>query len=265
MLKRIRNMADGYKRNRLCIAIAVLSILIFFAPNYRKGLIEGSDAPFHLARIDSLAQDLSKGIFPVKVHTELGYDYGYGVGLFYQNHFLYLPAFLRLLGCSLETSYKIYLFLIVSAVYLSAFYAAFCISQDKYGATIAAICYLFSHQFISSCYEHFTIGSSVGMIFMPLAIVGMEQFLVKDKPPILLGIGFGGGCLWAHLDRVYGICGMFAFGDSIYKRLMEKSQKNRLSFGNGGRSAGANNILLAPYVGSIQGSGIQGIPVMDNS
>lgn len=111
MLKRIRNMADGYKRNRLCIAIAVLSILIFFAPNYRKGLIEGSDAPFHLARIDSLAQDLSKGIFPVKVHTELGYDYGYGVG----------------------------------------------------------------------------------MIFMPLAIVGMEQFLVKDKPPILLGIGFGGG------------------------------------------------------------------------
>lgn len=110
MLKRICNIADGYKRNRLCIAIAVLSILIFFAPNYRKGLIEGSDAPFHLARIDSLAQDLSKGIFPVKVHTELGYDYGYGVG----------------------------------------------------------------------------------MIFMPLAIVGMEQFLVKDKPPILLGIGFGG-------------------------------------------------------------------------
>ena len=193
MLKRICNIADGYKRNRLCIAIAVLSILIFFAPNYRKGLIEGSDAPFHLARIDSLAQDLSKGIFPVKVHTELGYDYGYGVGLFYQNHFLYLPAFLRLLGCSLETSYKIYLFLIVSAVYLSVFYAAFCISKDKYGATIAAICYLFSHQFISSCYEHFTIGSSVGMIFMPLAIVGMEQFLVKDKPPILLGIGFVGG------------------------------------------------------------------------
>ena len=183
MLKRICNIADGYKRNRLCIAIAVLSILIFFAPNYRKGLIEGSDAPFHLARIDSLAQDLSKGIFPVKVHTELGYDYGYGVG----------------------------------------------------------------------------------MIFMPLAIVGMEQFLVKDKPPILLGIGFGGGYLWAHLDRVYGICGMFAFGDSIYKRLMEKSKKNRISFGNGGRSAGANNILLAPYVGSIQGSGIQGIPVMDNS
>ncbi len=264
MLKKIRNMADRYERNKLCIAIAVLSILIFFAPNYRKGLIEGSDAPFHLARIDSLAQDLSKGIFPVKVHTELGYDYGYGVGLFYQNHFLYLPAFLRLLGCSLETSYKIYLFLIVSAVYLSAFYAAFCISKDKYGASIAAICYLFSHQFISSCYEHFTIGSSVGMIFMPLAIVGMEQFLVKDKPPVLLGIGFG-GCLRAHLDRVYGICGMFAFGDSTYKGLMGKSKKNRISFGNGRCSAGAYNILLASYVGSIQGSGIQGIPVMDNS
>lgn len=94
----------------------------FFAPNYRKGLIEGSDAPFHLARIDSLAQDLSKGIFPVKVHTELGYDYGYGVGLFYQNHFLYLPAFLRLLGCSLETSYKI------STTVLLVFCAALAVS-----------------------------------------------------------------------------------------------------------------------------------------
>jgi hypothetical protein len=122
MLKKIRNMADRYERNKLCIAIAVLSILIFFAPNYRKGLIEGSDAPFHLARIDSLAQDLSKGIFPIKVHTELGYDYGYGVGLFYQNHFLYLPAFLRLLGCSLETSYKI------SATVLLVFCAALAVS-----------------------------------------------------------------------------------------------------------------------------------------
>ena len=192
MIKGISQIAGGYKRNRFLIVIAVLSILIFFGPNYRRGLIEGSDSPFHLARIDSLAQDLSKGIFPVKVHTELGYDYGYGVGLFYQNHFLYLPAFLRLMGCSLEVSYKIYLFFIVSAVYLSAFYSAFCISGDKYGASIAAICYLFSHQFISSCYEHFTIGSSVGMIFMPLAVVGMERFLIKDKSPVLLGIGFWG-------------------------------------------------------------------------
>lgn len=193
MRSKIRRMADAYKKNRLCIIIAILSILIFFGPNYRDGLIEGSDAPFHLARIDSLAQDLARGTFPVKVHTELGYGYGYGVGLFYQNHFLYLPALLRLMGASLEMSYKIYLFLIVTAVYLSAFYAAFRISKDKYGASIAAVCYLFSYQFISSCYEHFTMGNSVGMIFLPLAVVGMIEFLTRDKSPVLLGIGFVGG------------------------------------------------------------------------
>lgn len=42
----------------------------------------GSDAPFHLARIESLNQALQMGIFPVKVHPSLAYSYGYGVGIF---------------------------------------------------------------------------------------------------------------------------------------------------------------------------------------
>ena len=66
----------------------------------------GSDAPFHLARIESLNQALQMGIFPVKVHPSLAYSYGYGVGIFYPDFFIYLPAVLRMAGCSLEVSYK---------------------------------------------------------------------------------------------------------------------------------------------------------------
>lgn len=51
----------------------------------------GSDAPFHLARIESLNQALQMGIFPVKVHPSLAYSYGYGVGIFYPR-FFYLSA-----------------------------------------------------------------------------------------------------------------------------------------------------------------------------
>lgn len=49
----------------------------------------GSDAPFHLARIESLNQALQMGIFPVKVHPSLAYSYGYGVGIFYPD-FLFI-------------------------------------------------------------------------------------------------------------------------------------------------------------------------------
>ena len=65
----------------------------------------GSDAPFHLARIESLNQALQMGIFPVKVHPSLAYSYGYGVGIFYPDFFIYLPAVLRMAGCSLEVSH----------------------------------------------------------------------------------------------------------------------------------------------------------------
>ena len=41
-------------------------------------------------------------MFPVKVHSPLCFGYGYGVGIFYQNHLLYFPALLRVAGVSLE-------------------------------------------------------------------------------------------------------------------------------------------------------------------
>ncbi len=171
-----------------------------------------------------MSKELERGNVPAKIHAELGYGYGYGVGLFYQNHFLYFPAVLRCMGASLETAYKIYLSVIAAAIYFSAFYSAFLVSRDKYGGAVAAVSYLFSYQVISGCYEHFTMGSCVGMIFMPLAIAGMEEFLVKDKPPVLLGIGFWGE-VCAHTLSAYmtfAVCLMMVIA---YARILMKNPK----------------------------------------
>ena len=89
----------------------------------------GSDAPFHLARIESLNQALQMGIFPVKVHPSLAYSYGYGVGIFYPDFFIYLPAVLRMAGCSLEVSCKIYIFILLLELFVSMY---FCVRKKNH-------------------------------------------------------------------------------------------------------------------------------------
>lgn len=187
-----KNIIEICKENWFVIIIAILSVFILFMPNLPKGIIAGSDSPFHLARIDSLKVEIMNGNFPAKVHSALAYNYGYGVGVFYQNYLLYIPALLRVLGLSLELSYEIFALLLISGMYLSAFYSTYQIVEDKYAATLSAIGFIYSYQVLNTFYYDFSLGSTMGIVFMPLAIAGMIVFCVKDKSPILLGLGFLG-------------------------------------------------------------------------
>lgn len=75
----------------------------------KTGMSMGSDLPFHLARMDSLAISLKSGIFPAKLRPVLCNTYGYGVGFFYSDALLYFPAGLICAGVGLLTAVKVYL------------------------------------------------------------------------------------------------------------------------------------------------------------
>ncbi|HIV90323.1 MAG TPA: hypothetical protein H9744_01360 [Candidatus Eisenbergiella stercoravium] len=177
---------------------AFLTILIAFSPYIRQDLIVGSDYPFHLARIETLAQNLSYGLFPNKVHVDLCYGYGYGVGFFYPDFFLYIPAIFMLLGFSLEVAFKLFAGILLSAIFLSMFYCVYRLTYDRYAALAAAAVFLFSNQVLGSFYYSFTLGTSTALIFIPLAICGMYLFLARDENPWMLGLGFT-GLLYSHV------------------------------------------------------------------
>lgn len=177
---------------------AFLTILIAFSPYIRQDLIVGSDYPFHLARIETLAQNLSYGLFPNKVHVDLCYGYGYGVGFFYPDFFLYIPAIFMLLGFSLEVAFKLFAGILLSAIFLSMFYCVYRLTYDRYAALAAAAVFLFSNQVLGSFYYSFTLGTSTALIFIPLAICGMYLFLAQDENPWILGLGFT-GLLYSHV------------------------------------------------------------------
>lgn len=194
-MQRISYLCKTYRFEFL---YAFLAILVAFSPYIREDLIIGADSPFHLARIETLAQNLSYGIFPTKVHVDLCYGYGYGVGFFYPDFFLYIPAVLMLLGLSLEVSFKLFAGMLLCGIFLSIFYCVYRLTSDRYASLTASALFLFSTQVMGSFYYTFSLGVSLGLIFFPLAICGMYLFLTREEKPYMLGIGFA-GLLYSHM------------------------------------------------------------------
>ncbi len=186
------------KKTRFKMIVYILCVtVICFLPCFLKGIWMGSDAPFHLARIESLSQALQMGIFPVKVHPSLAYSYGYGVGFFYPDFFIYLPAVLRMAGCSLEISYKIYLFILLLELFISMYFCVCKKTGDSYLALAAGTLYLFSYPVMDGTFKSFTLAQTQALVFLPLALMGMILFVEKDEFPWMLGIGFT-GLIYSH-------------------------------------------------------------------
>lgn len=191
------------RKYRFEFLFSFLAVLIAFSPYIRQDLIIGSDHPFHLARIETLAQNLSYGIFPTKVHVDLCYGYGYGVGFFYPDFFLYFPAILMLLGLSLEVSFKLFAGVLLCSIFCSTFYCAYRLTDDRYAALSSAALFLFSNQVMGSFYYTFSLGTSIGLIFLPMAICGMYLFLTKRNTlPLMLAFGFT-GLIFSHLQSTF--------------------------------------------------------------
>ena len=186
------------KTKRLLIFLPlVLTILFCMLPNLMPGIPQASDEPFHLARIQSLADDLRAGIFPVKVHPQLCYGLGYGVGFFYDNALLYFPAVLVLLGLSLELSYKIFIFCLFIAIGAGMYVAVFRLTRRQDLAVFCACLYLLSSRIVGQLYVDFTLGNLCGAVFAPLAIAGAYLWLTKQSDLSLFVIGFA-GLLYTH-------------------------------------------------------------------
>lgn len=186
------------KKTRLKVILySVCVVAICFIPCLQKGILMGSDAPFHLARIESLSQALQMGIFPVKVHPSLAYSYGYGVGFFYPDFFIYLPAVLRMAGGSLEVSYKIYIFILLLELFVSMYFCVRKKTGDVCLALAAGTLYLFSYPVIDGIYKGFTLAQTQALVFLPLALMGMILFVEKDEFPWMLSIGFS-GLIYSH-------------------------------------------------------------------
>ena len=90
--------------------VILVGVLFFCRPYFQEGFVQGSDGLFHLARIASIVDSVENGVFPPKLRPILMKTYGYGVGFFYPDLFLYIPAaIMAIFNLEVMTAYKAYL------------------------------------------------------------------------------------------------------------------------------------------------------------
>lgn len=176
--------------------LGIICIAAVLMPTFAKsGVTNSADHAFHLARIESLARSLQSGVFPAKVRPCLAHTYGYGVGFFYPDLFLYLPAFLMLLGISLEAAYKIYLLFVLTVCWFLTFYSVKRLSKNDLGAAVSAISIVLLPILMKNIYQIGNISCCTAMAFVPAAVCGFLLILQQQGGRLLFMAGMMGTLL----------------------------------------------------------------------
>ena len=220
-MKKIRDFLND-KKDILIIGIFIIFIIMLPYMN-SETLVVGADYEYHFTRIDSIKEGLKEKIFPVKVHPKMCNNYGYGTGFFYPNFFLYIPAFLCLIGVDFVISYKLFILLMLIVMIVISYISFKDVLEDKKSALIALIIYTLSNYITLQLYQRCALGEFLAAVFVPAAVAGIYNYTHKsfDKP-WLIAIGFF-GVINSHLISTF-LCALYVIVVFIFN--FKKSFKN---------------------------------------
>ncbi len=168
--------------NELALGFLLGITLIACYPLFSgKTYVRGEDMFFHLTRIKGLAESLRAGYFPVRNQLYWLHNYGYGVGFYYPDVFLYFPAAMVLLGFEPMSAYKVFLIVCSFFSVTSVWFAAFRISKSRPAACNAAVLMSFSAYRLSNIYYRGAVGETQAAIFLPLIILGLYEIFCENS------------------------------------------------------------------------------------
>lgn len=165
-----------FRRSDSSTRAVMLALAGIFAvscyPLYVDYLVVGHDIPFHLLRIEGIADGLSAGIFPVKIHPVWAKDYGYAAGVLYGDILLYFPALLRRLGFSVQAAYQLF----TAAVNLGTVLLSYACFQRMFRSRrlglLGSFIYTLSYYRLADTYTRAAVGEYTAMMFLPLVMLG---------------------------------------------------------------------------------------------
>lgn len=169
------------KKQQIVFWTLAAGVLLAYFPYLTDYFSIGADSLYHWGRIANLKNALLQGsTFPVRMQGTWLCDHGYATSFFYGDLFLYLPALLQLLGFSIMTVYKMFVFVILTATAVIA-YASFqrCV-RDEYAALAGSMIYLLNPYHIYNIYCRGALGECLAMIFLPLVCCGICLLYTED-------------------------------------------------------------------------------------
>lgn len=182
---------SGRKKN----VIFGLGTVTLFAslPLMTDAMMYSGDLVYHLMRIEGITDGILQGQFPVRIAPEWLQGYGYASSIFYGETVLYIAALFRLIGFSVTTSYKMFLFVVTLANVLIAFHCFKRMFKDEYIGLICSAIYTLSVYRVSKTYGCGSLGETLGILFLPLIVYGFYRVFTEDSN------GKGYGKTWVPL------------------------------------------------------------------
>ncbi len=169
------------KENILICLIILVSVALFWIPFIGEGVPAGAEINFHYARIGTLAESLKEGIFPAKLRPMHMKMYGYGVGFFYPDIFIYTMAFLISVGVDTEFAIELCLLLFLLCGAFVSYLCFYRLSGNKFVGLIGEVLFIGSRINYDNLIEGAGIPHLFAYLFIPLAILGLLEALRDEK------------------------------------------------------------------------------------
>lgn len=195
------------KKRETAMTAALLSGIILGVsfPLFTDYLLTGADMTFHLLRIEGVKDGLLSGQFPVRIQPNWLQGHGYAVGIFYCDLFLYLPAFLRIMGMTVQGAYKCYKLSVNIATCLIAWYSFKKMFRSNKTGIFGSFLYTFYIVRLVYIYAVDGVGQYTAMTFLPLVVYGFYRIFTEDQNapeekysfiPLAMGVS---GVLCSHV------------------------------------------------------------------
>ncbi|MBQ7359842.1 MAG: hypothetical protein IJW63_07105 [Lachnospiraceae bacterium] len=193
------------RKDKNILAGLVLVIAFASLPLMVDGMQSNADLVFHLMRVAGIKDGLQMGQFPLRIAPEWQQGYGYACSIFYGDTLLYIAGFLRWLGFSLITSYRLFVLIVNGMTVLIAYYCFQKMFRDKYVGLMCSAVYTLSIYRVAKLYVNGAFGEACANVFLPLIVYGFYRVFTEDiedkkygRAWIPLTIGFA-GLVQSHL------------------------------------------------------------------
>ena len=172
---------DAVSRRRIVILfIATISAICTF-PLLTSSIPISHDIPFHLARIQSIADGLRAGVFPVRLFDAQAFGFGYPTGMCYPDLLLYLPSLLVALGCGLWFAYTLFVLCVNVATAVIAYRAFSAVFRSRRIGLACCTLWTLSPYRLCDILLRASVGEYLSLMFVPLLVLGLWRLFLDER------------------------------------------------------------------------------------
>lgn len=162
------------QRKKTILALVGITVLVSL-PLWIYGITAGYDLGVHYLRIEAILQAIRSGQFPARISAITLYGLGYPFSIYYNDLFLYFPAFLRLMGFPVVTAYKIYVFAVNLATVLISYYSFKHIFNSRKTGLLLTLIYAAASYRLLNVYIRAAVGEFTAQAFLPLLVLAVYR------------------------------------------------------------------------------------------